>query len=411
MPAWDHTSDGNGELVARIFQNYERPEFMKSATISELEPRRVRSGHCADPVHNQFPCDTKIQCWLSCASFVEKQAEITERDRGRIRERLDRFADYWGIGAEFKNLDARYTELYKTAYDRMPDSSFAWVWVDENQVKDRRLCIQTPVQIKAAADYLEAHRDRFPLADRRVMAIKILDRADQLGADIRDKREFLERQAGHGWCSPQQVRGMLERRALYVKASNHANGPKAAQVYRDLAVGLEGATTLALQADSLVKLACQIDQLDRMMGIPAVYQTALPRPEDVIFAATQTKCASELMEHVATTTGAVYQKSSLARARIDDLRTLFGEEFADRVSDLGGRVDPEKLAEEIATLPRGDAELLEAALQDTGIVPSLRKAASLAVGLSRESLEGWSQFYQEPGAIDALAAPNAYGTR
>ena len=72
-----------------------------------------------------------------------------------------------------------------------------------------------------------------------------------------------------------------------------------------------------------------------------------------------------------------------------DLLQMSVRDFAAAVAD-GLHVDTEKLAEQAATLPRGDAEQFEALLTEAGIPPILNKAGA--------------DMRMASGVLDALAA-------
>jgi hypothetical protein len=107
----------------------------------------------------------------------------------------------------------------------------------------------------------------------------------------------------------------------------------------------------------------------------------------VIFKSTFCKIASEITQHVATTSGKYYEKEAFRRLPLADVTALFGDEFADRVKTPLGEVDAEKMAEEVATLPRPDAQLLDGLLSDNGITPVMHKAASAKQGFTKAQME------------------------
>jgi hypothetical protein len=72
----------------------------------------------------------------------------------------------------------------------------------------------------------------------------------------------------------------------------------------------------------------------------------------------------------------VYKKAELESIKLDEIKDLFGNEFADRVSSGGLFVDSEKLAEELATLPRGDAGLFDKLVDGLGIKTAYKQASS-----------------------------------
>ena len=148
----------------------------------------------------------------------------------------------------------------------------------------------------------------------------------------------------------------------------------------------------ALVPDMLVKLAETVDTVDRGMGLYGKYTAKIPRPEDVIFEATFTKAASEMAEVVPMTSGKTYAKSELAKLALDDVRSLFGNDFADEVR-VGLKVDPEKLAELASTLPRPEAGLFDRLMADCGLNPAMAKAASVGQGFSHADFAAMAKAY------------------
>lgn len=406
MPSMmDHVADvahrGGVELV-RLARLYPFPDFVKQA--GQENSLRVPPGTpvtaCADPVNRQFWCHTKAACWLSHLFYSEKRAEFHPKDRERIEERLAKYAANWGIKAACDALAARRAELTKAADADLPDSAYAHVWVDRDGRKVRQYPLRSAMEVKAAAEWVEQYRDRLPFPTRHAMAKKILEKAAQYGAGVGPHREFLEKQAGMGVCDPAAVVAMIEKRAYLVPADagvtfddqqRPTDGLR--QRFLKMAATVKALPRKALQPDMLVKLAATVDQLDRLCGLTGAYSDAVPRPEDVIFGATFGKAAAELVSHVATTTGKYYEKAALKKVAAADLRALFGDEFVERVQTPLGDVDEEKMAEEVSTLPRPDAQLLDGLLSEQGISPVMHKAADARHGLTAAAMEAIAAHY------------------
>lgn len=388
----DFVADKNHTELARLSQLYEFPDFVKQADMDlTLSPSAKQAPPTvyADPVRKQFPCHTKAACWLSALWWEEKKAEFHPNDRERIADRLNQYVGFWKIKEAVLQMRSRHTTLNKEAESQLPDSAYGYVWVDEaTGQKNRFLRMSNPMEVKAAAEYLESYRDRLPFRDRHTVALKIMERANHFGVGLGKYAEFIERQAGRGVPEPLEVVDMIRGRAMLTKDAGLR------QHFQEMAQTVATLPRKVLMPDMLVKLAETMDSLDRQLGIVGKYGGTLQRPEDVIFKATLTKAASEVMQHVSTTSGKMYEKEAFRRIDVGSLRDAFGTEFTKRVCTPLGEVDPEKLAEEIATLPRSDAELFDAIAGDSGISASLSKAASARVGLSREELAAWSQAYQ-----------------
>lgn len=400
MPSMmDHVADvanRGGVELHRLAKLYAFPDFVKQASPdnSLQVPHGTPVTACADPVNKQFWCHTKAACWLSHLFYQEKKAEFHPKHRQQIEKRLEAYAGQWGIKAACDAIVARWQELHKAADDRLPDSAFAYVWTGDDGHKVRQYPLRSAMEVKAAAEWVHQYRDQIPFPVRHTMAKKILEKAASFGAGIKDQKEFLEKQAGHGVCDPAEVVQMIEKRASLVP-------PDAGVTFDDdgkpqgglrnhflkMAASIKSAPRQALQPDMLLKLAETLDQLDRNLNLVGKYSDGLPRPEDVIFKATFNKVASDLAHHVATTSGNFYEKAAFRKLAAGDLKDLFGDEFVQRVTTRLGDIDPEKMAEEVATLPRPDAQLLDNLLSENGIVPSMKKAASAKQGLDAQAMQ------------------------
>lgn len=393
MPSMvDHVADKNGAELARLSKLYDFPSFVKQANMEQtFNPGQLAVTVYADPRSRQFPCHTAASTWLSALYFQEKRAEFHPKDQGRIEQRIDHYASYFRIKRAVDLMRQRWSELHKSADDKLPDSAYAYVWTGDNGHKERRLPLRNAMEVKVAAEWLHTYCDRVPFSDRHTIATKIVQKAIQFGAGLGKYAEFIEKQAGRGVCDPDEVVQMIRGRAAFVR------NPGLKQHFFKMAQTVQEMPRKALLPDMLVKLAETIDQLDRNLGLVGKYSDGLPRPEDVLFKSTFGKAASDLAATVATTSGKVYEKTAFKKLSVDDVRSLFGDEFVERVTTRLGDIDPEKFAEEVATLPRPDAEMLDGLMSDAGISPIMAKAASVRYGLSKEEMAAWANAYQSVG--------------
>lgn len=408
MPAlMDHVADvaNGGTELYRLAQLYPLPDFVKTADQSlHLQvPQGVAPTIYADPVNKQFPCHTNVSTWLSHLFYQEKRAEFHPKNQAQIEKRLAQYANYFKIKAACDAITQRWQELHKTAEDTLPDSAFAYVWVGENNEKQRHLVMRNPMEVKVAAEYVSQYHDRFSFPQRHGMAKRILEKAANLGASLGQHTQYLERQAGRGVCDPAEVVEAIEKRAMCIHADTGATRDGSGNLtgglrasFKKMAQCIKESPAQALQPDMLVKLAETLDQLDRQWKLDELYGKALTRPEDVIFKNTFSKTAEDLTKHVATTSGKTYEKSAFRKLALSEVRSLFGEDFAEQVKTPLGVIDPEKMASLVPTLPRPDAQLLDGLLSDNGIVPVLHKSAAARQGMT-------------PEVINAIAA--SYGLR
>lgn len=409
MPSMlDHVADKNGAELVMLAKQYDFPAFVKQADLQQtMNPGRLQVHLYADPRagREQFPCHTAASTWLSTLYFTEKRAEFHPKDAIQIENRLNHYINYWRIKEAADYIKQQWEKLHKQADDKLPDSMYAYVWTNDNGQKERRLRLKTAAEVKAAADWLFNYRDRIAYTDRNKIAVRVLEKAASYGARLGDKLEFIEKQAGRGVGHPDEIIAMIEGRARLLPPDRGVTVKLAEDGKEERTLGLKDhffkmanmikkAPRKALQPDMLVKLCETIDILDRQQNFTPRYLTGLVRPEDVIFKSTFAKVAEDLTKIVATTSGKVYEKESFAKLAISDIESLFGTEFADRVTTKLGELDPEKMAEEVSTLPRPDAELLDSLLSDNGIRPILHKAASVRQGFSKQEQEAWAAAYE-----------------
>jgi hypothetical protein len=392
MPlAVDHVADVNGVELVRLSRLYEFPPFVKKANLEQtMRPRSLPANVYAYNRRGQppqFPCDSAASTWLSALYFTEKEAEFHPKEAKRISGNISHYARYWHIKAAVDQMRARHEAYVKEATAGLPDAAYAWVYVDESGHKERRLRLANPMEVKSAADWLYQYHERIPFADANVIARKILDKSAEFGASVSGHQEFLEKKAGMGVCNPDRVVKEIWARSNMVKG-----GVARTEVIK-LAQVVAGTPRKALQPAMLVKLATTLDMIDRANNLTHHYGKTLSRPEDVVFEATFTKSAAELHEHVATTSGKVYKKSTFEKLSLDDVRGLFGDDFADEVRAPLGGIDGEKMAEVVRTLPIPDALLFDKFAAEHRISPVLTKAASAKQGFTEKDFEVMASAY------------------
>lgn len=366
----DHVADSNGVELHRLFQLYDIPGFVKKASRSESFPAKpLAHSVYADEMDRQFPCHNAASTYLSALFFQEKRAELHPTPAARIEQRLDKNVEYWGIKGAVDEMRARHNEMTKNSDDQLHDDDFAFVWKDDVG-KHRSLRIKNAMETKVAAEWLFTYRDRLPFSDRNVIATKILEKAARYGAGLGDHEDFIHKQAGWGICKPEEVVTMLINRAKLAKQANHREG------ILKLAETVRTSPSTVLRPDQLIKLATTVDIVDRALNLVGRYTDTIPRPEDVIFKLSYKEAQATVNDLCALTSGTTYSKNDLAHIKLGDVQGLFGAEFANDVSTGLNKVDPEKMAEMVATMPRDDAELFDKLAKEAGITPITIKAAS-----------------------------------
>lgn len=382
----DPAADKTRTELTKLASRYDFPQFVRAADLdSTMNPGEIAVTAYADPVNKKYACHSAAATWLSALYFHEKSAEYHPKHRERICERLERFADYFGIRPAYNEVVKQANELRDQ--DHLPDSSYAYVWQANDGHKERYYPLTSALEVKVAAEWLRDNRDRIPFADRNVIGNRILEKAARYGAGLGDElTDFVEKQAGRGIPDPPELYTMLERRAMLAKKAEHR------EAITKLAEAVRSTPRVALQPNELVKLAATVDLVDYAIGLKGKYTEILPRPEDVIFKVTFTKAAADHGKLCTLQTGSIYDKAQLAKLAREDVASVFGNDFADEVC-TGFEVDPEKIAELAHTLPRPDAELLEHLLSEAGQRPQLAKSASYEP-LDTETLEALANAYR-----------------
>lgn len=391
MPEYiDHVTDQGGVEMLRLFKQFDDviPNFVKQAKFDNVMGRQERPLTVyADPRRKHFPCDNAASTFLSHMYYYTKQANYTTKERSDIEQRLAKYASYWGIGDAVDRFVQAVTAQVKKADDQLPDADYGYVWVDEDGVKNRLFRMTSTVEVKEAADTMQRIMHTMPFSDRHVVATRILRKAASLGAVLpTDQLEILERNAGRGMNDPDKIASMLRQRAKLAKDVGLRSNMER------MADGITNSPEHCRDPLTMVKLAETVYLFDQSVSLrPESYGEVIPRPEDVIFAVTLSKTASVVEQHVATHTGTVYTKEALSLIPLETIRGLFGDDIADEVKTADSKVDPEKMATVLPTLPRPDAEIFDKMMIQSQLPPAMRKAASTKHGLTREQLKRLAQ--------------------
>lgn len=382
----DHVADTNGAELARLAKLHTIPDFVKKADFNATRnPGPLPESAYADPRLKAYPCNSPESTYLSAMFFLDKKAEYHPKHAERVQGRLNAMVNFWGIKAAVDKLAEEHKEIYKSANDQLPDSSYAFVWVADNGVKERHLRMSNAIETKVAAAWLHKHRDELNFNDRRTVATKILEKAASYGASLGEHDMYIERQAGRGVCNPPEVVDMLRGRAKL------AGQEKVAAEINKLADLVANKPQFSLDPNNLVKLAETVDTIDQTLRLAGKYTASIPRPEDVIFKATFKEASASVGNACSMTSGTVYDRGDFSKLDLSTVKAAFGDAFANEVqSGLG--VDPEKMASIAATLPRPDAELFDSIASEAGIRPlPIKSAASEAIEV--EKMAAWAGQY------------------
>lgn len=301
---------------------------------------------------------------MSALFFADKRASFDSARAAAIQERIHSSAQYFNILSLVRELEEKVAASRESSVDELPDTMFAVVWTDELGNKERHWPLRNDNEVKFAADYFDRYRGEFRFADRHKIAEKILQRAEDLNADISDYVHTLEMTAGHGTCAAKIAADMLRTR---VTLTQRTHGEAAAHLLK-LAEAVQAKPDTARQRDMRVKLAEIVDDFDRETHLDRLYgEGGLLRPEEVLFAITEKVARDFIAENVETTTGNVYALNDIEKIAVDEMRSWMGDDFADAVTISGIYIDREKLAAIVPTLDRQLAAKFDRMLQENKV--------------------------------------------
>ena len=367
----DQTADPTRQEFAKFARLYDLPDYVKNANRDILErDDEIASTAFADVRNRQFRCDTKAAAWVSYMYFMEKRSQMHPKIAEWVEQRLDAFANHWGIAGDVEQLREKHAELNT---ENLSDDDYMIVWASDGR-KDRHYTLRNPGEVKVAAEWFANHRDHFTYYDRKTMATKLLEKAAQFGVMFGDDLdEMLERQSGRGTYIPKEAADFIRNRILAAPAKTP---PEFKERLTKLADQVQVNGHLASDPQSVAQLCNTIDVFDRLTKLAGHYTDILPRPEDVLCKGLYKTARAAVDEAVQLTTGTVYNRNDFSNMKLSQIRDVFGDDIADACC-TGLGVDAEKAAEVFATLPRNDANILDRVLSDVGVHPMAKAATAV----------------------------------
>lgn len=336
-------------IIQPYAKKYELPDFVKSAeVVTQDNLTKLPSQVFADPTR-KLPIFSKSATWLSHLKFLADPDSINKNTKAQevIAMRLQKAANYWGIGSECEDLAANFVKEEEAKKIPPNDNNYALVIPDKGV---RKWPIAGEENVKRACEEIISSVNRLPLSVRKTAAYRILHRANQLAVNL-EKRAMLEQMAGLGVAPRKAVCIHLVYRGDATR--NQDLREKCAAMAMQYAQGPE-----YLHRDEAEKIASFMDIVDRMSGMFSQYNRGLPTPEQICHAVPFSEMQKAAEESVRLQNGQVIPLSSLARVPLKKLAAM-GDDFVEAMADDGGsQIDLYKAAEILPTLPRDDADLL-----------------------------------------------------
>lgn len=389
MTIVDQTTDLGRRLERRLAQIVPFPDFVESASDEDRRGRSDLPPWCfADPGRRLFPTHTKAACWLSLACFADQYHRgLYPRDEAEIVERnLIEKSAFHGMAQLAGETKERIANHHADPGEAdLPDECFAVVWQNPDGTKRRKYPLRSPAEVKHAAQYFVRYRDDMPWETRRLFASSTLDKAASFGLSLPEE-SALERSAGRGACAATDAAQLV---LDHVMAS------------RKTALG--GLTPLQAEMLKLAQVCCSrpeqlrvpgvretlvsiVDQFDRAHGLHRHYGHGVERPEDVVFAVTKSAAEALSRDNVETATGSLYLLQDLAKLPVRTIRDSLGDDLAEALTSDGLRLDSEKAASVLPTLPRPDAEMFDVVCREAGVRPWGRHKAADETAMGKDWL-------------------------
>lgn len=332
----DPISDRGSTQLYRIAQIIQLPEFVKTASVTDgVESLPAESF--ADPGNRRFPIHTKAATWMSYAYHVTQDQSLDGVRKKAILENLDKAAAAWGIELEIDKLKAEYSATRNPADVQLQEKFALEIGTD------KYLPITTRLDIEKSATELMNERGGLPWEARHTAA-KAIMKAARDTCNIYDGRtlfdERISKLAGEG-CTTKAVLG-----PLFDRLSLHEDCKEACAVYDALPDGI-------VDQAVAIKLAGLLDGRIGMF------------PEDELFAF-DARVSGELNSKlVKTASNRVYAVSELVKAGA--AFKALGTRACAKMLGQDGELSPSKVANEVPSLSKRSAELLDQALGVLGV--------------------------------------------
>jgi hypothetical protein len=355
----DPVSDMGLAHFHQITKVIDLPDFVKEGSVpTPEEVERLPHTSFADQIGKKFPVHTKEACYLSYAYFLRQKDSFTKRAASRIERKFNDMARFWDIEP---SMDKLADDLKpKTEKKASTEEDYA-LTVQHNGTPLHYFPINNRKAVAKSAGELVANRGSFTYEMRKEAAQKLMGAYIREGFPISSVPDTIQSMAGYGLTTKEAAIREISRRVNFAKTTMEK---KAAEPMKLMADQLKKSGEEILTAETLTKVAKVIDVYDRCMNVTVHYGNQFEYPEDVLFKFTKSAADKVKNELVTMQNGSSYWLQDLEKA--SEAFNSLGDMKSDFV-DMTGRLDLHKVADIVPTLPRPDADLLEAAISECGV--------------------------------------------
>ena len=322
------------------------PKYVLESTLLEKDAADAMPATLfADTTGRLFPLDTPADVWLSAAYFA-KNAENVYKPvmRAHIEANIKQAADIFGIAKDCDTIQAAIR--LQPAVKQASDGQYGWVTKTE-----RLYPMFDEAGVKLACAHFVDNRDKYPMEMRRTLAKNISKRAEAYGVQIPDE------------VRRESCVGMPRRDTLMLEIIDRSHLVKDASIKVALLNLNELVAVIPMDqlAPELEKIASALEEIDATEGLHKQYGKRLLAPADIVFSI-DVKEAAAVSDDAIELDRYMFSLQKLAGLDPQVYSDALGDDFAARISQ-NGKVDGEKLANELNSLIRPDRIALEQHLE------------------------------------------------
>jgi hypothetical protein len=335
---FDQNDDTLRKQLYKLSNIIEIPNFVKEANESDPDEIKGLPSSCfADPSHRKYPVHTKHDAYLSRLYFSKNASMYKDASQAKlVGENLEKSASFWGLDAEYQmkvSIEKTASQSYSIPISNaVGDTIDTWV-------------LNTPRDFEKAAIQIFENKNMFSFPQRSSIAKKMLQIPLKKEANLTPEvSEYLEKAAGYGMNSKENVMDLLMSRSLLYNMKSPAFGDRVAQLAEKVA-------SEEITPNLLAKVATVMDICDRELNLTKHYNNGrMSSPEEELFVYTE-KVANDIKSaNIKLTNGKVMSLDKMAE---DKLNRYF-EEYIGELPKCGYE---EKLSI-VKSLPVPDADAL-----------------------------------------------------
>lgn len=325
----------------KVAHSHEVPAYVgKHIPLTKEAAAGLSDDLFADDAKRVFPINSKADIWLSAAYFKEAAADYKCAMAEYIKDRIKSAAAVFGIAEDVEEVFNSAQVKVASAKDD-PDN---YCWVDEKGKYSYP--VFDKVGAEKAISYFEEHRLGYPLDTRIKLARNILKKACDYDVE---PTETLMKEAG--FAVPNRAKLMEE----ILERAKMTDDPEAAMKFAAINEAIANSSNEEFM-ENLDKIAEVIDALDGVNGMRHQYNVKILSPQESIYSMS-VKEASDILDDSIALNKYTFKLSKMAELNPDTFNVL-GDNFSDELS-TDGKLDVQKMATILPTLPTPDKRLLE----------------------------------------------------